>query len=83
MPPISQCDKVLVTGANGFIAVWVIRALLDAGYSVRGTVREERKGAHLRKVFKEEVAQGRFEVVVVDDIAKVSILLCSSLSRIG
>lgn len=32
-------DKVLVTGASGFIAKWCIGAALQAGYQVRGTVR--------------------------------------------
>ncbi|KAL3686919.1 hypothetical protein R1sor_013228 [Riccia sorocarpa] len=30
---------VVVTGANGFIASWVIKFLLERGYKVRGTVR--------------------------------------------
>lgn len=34
---------VLVTGANGFLAGHCIRALLDAGYRVRGTVRSPAK----------------------------------------
>ena len=32
-------DKVLVTGATGFIALHCIKQLLDQGYEVRGTVR--------------------------------------------
>ncbi|MCM1501964.1 MAG: NAD-dependent epimerase/dehydratase family protein [Bacteroidales bacterium] len=35
--------KVLVTGANGFLASHTIDALTDAGYDVRGTVRTGRK----------------------------------------
>jgi hypothetical protein len=34
--------KVLVTGANGYLAIWVI---LEAGCAVRGTVRCATKGA--------------------------------------
>uniref|UniRef100_A0AAU2B5J3 Cinnamyl alcohol dehydrogenase CAD2 n=1 Tax=Conocephalum conicum TaxID=41839 RepID=A0AAU2B5J3_CONCI len=30
---------VVVTGANGFIASWVVKILLERGYNVRGTVR--------------------------------------------
>ncbi|KAL3686917.1 hypothetical protein R1sor_013226 [Riccia sorocarpa] len=30
---------VVVTGANGFIASWVVKFLLERGYTVRGTVR--------------------------------------------
>ena len=39
IPPGS---KVLVTGANGYIAIWLVAMLLEKGYSVRGTVRSER-----------------------------------------
>lgn len=62
--------KVLVTGANGYIAIWVVRSLLEQGYAVRGTVRSESKAAHLRESF---ASYGdKLEVVVVDDITKVS-----------
>ncbi|KAG6551685.1 hypothetical protein Mapa_006774 [Marchantia paleacea] len=30
---------VVVTGANGFIASWLVKLLLERGYTVRGTVR--------------------------------------------
>jgi len=49
--PTANAGKVLVTGANGYIAVWVLRVLLEQGYTVRGTVRSESKGKHLRKLF--------------------------------
>ncbi|KAF7296278.1 hypothetical protein HMN09_01097100 [Mycena chlorophos] len=65
MPAISS-GKVLVSGANGFIAVWVVRSLLESGFSVRGTVRSEEKGTHLKTLF---ASYGdKFEVVVVPDI---------------
>lgn len=76
--------KVLVTGASGFAARYaiyvssqfsgslkcshIVRALLEAGYAVRGTVRTEAKGEALKKVFENH----RFEYVVVTDIAAVS-----------
>lgn len=68
MPAITS-GKVLVTGANGFIAVWVVKKLLENGYSVRGTVRSESKGKHLEEIFKEY--GDKFEIVVVEDITKV------------
>ncbi|EIW55904.1 NAD-P-binding protein [Trametes versicolor FP-101664 SS1] len=67
MPAVTS-GKVLVTGANGYIAVWVVKSLLDAGFSVRGTVRSERKAGHLRTLFAS--AGDKFEVVIVDDITK-------------
>ncbi len=33
--------KVLVTGGTGFLASWIIRKLLEQGYSVRTTVRSD------------------------------------------
>jgi cinnamoyl-CoA reductase len=30
---------VCVTGAGGFIASWLVKLLLEKGYTVRGTVR--------------------------------------------
>ncbi|CCM04261.1 uncharacterized protein FIBRA_06430 [Fibroporia radiculosa] len=50
MPAVTT-GKVLVTGANGYVAVWVVRTLLEQGYVVRGAVRSESKAAHLRTVF--------------------------------
>lgn len=35
-----KTDKpVLVTGASGYLATWIIKLLLEQGYKVRGTVR--------------------------------------------
>ncbi|CCM04249.1 uncharacterized protein FIBRA_06416 [Fibroporia radiculosa] len=67
MPPVTS-GKVLVTGANGYIATWVIHKLLEQDYSVRGAVRSESKATLLRKAF---AAYGdRFETTVVEDITK-------------
>ena len=30
---------VCVTGANGFIASWLVKLLLERGYTVKGTIR--------------------------------------------
>ncbi|KAJ7455614.1 D-lactaldehyde dehydrogenase [Mycena galericulata] len=66
MPPV-QSGKVLVSGANGYIAVWVVQTLLDKGFSVRGAVRSAEKGKHLKELFDDKYA-GKFEFVVVPDI---------------
>ncbi|KAJ7466026.1 D-lactaldehyde dehydrogenase [Mycena latifolia] len=67
MPAVSS-GKVLVSGANGFIAAWVVRSLLEEGFSVRGAVRSENKGVHLREMF---ASYGdKFELVVVPDMAR-------------
>jgi nucleoside-diphosphate-sugar epimerase len=61
---------VLVSGANGYIAMHVVRVLLEKGYRVRGTVRSEAKIAHVKETFKQY--GDKLEVVVVGDITAVS-----------
>ena len=60
---------ILITGVNGYIASWTTKAFLDAGFSVRGTVRDESKGKHLKEVLSSY--GDRFEICVVPDISKV------------
>ncbi|KAJ7731808.1 NAD-P-binding protein [Mycena maculata] len=67
MPAIST-GKVLVSGANGYIAVWVVRTLLEHGFSVRGAVRSADKGKHLDKLFAPY--GDRFERITVPDITQ-------------
>ncbi|TBU27343.1 NAD(P)-binding protein [Dichomitus squalens] len=67
MPAITS-GKVLVTGANGYIAVWIVKSLLEAGFAVRGTVRSESKAAYLRSYFQS--SGDKFEAVIVPDITK-------------
>ncbi|KAI4326251.1 hypothetical protein MLD38_031582 [Melastoma candidum] len=45
-------QTICVTGAGGFIASWMVKLLLERGYSVRGTVRnpEDPKNGHLREL---------------------------------
>lgn len=68
MPAVTS-GTVLVTGANGFIALWVVAYLLENGYSVRGTVRTTQKVERVKEVFKRYGS--KLEVVVVEDITKV------------
>ena len=71
MPAVNKGSKVLVSGANGYIAMWVVRTLLERGYIVRGTVRTEEKGKFMIEYFTSLGYEDKFEVVVVDDIVKV------------
>jgi len=66
MAIVNPPAKVLVSGASGFIAIWVVRSLLERGYAVRGTVRSHEKGNYLKKMFK--TYGDKFEVVVVKDV---------------
>jgi len=59
--------KVLVTGTNGYLAVWTVKKYLEAGYSVRGTVRSLSKSAFLEEQFGE---YGEHLELVVEDITK-------------
>ncbi|RDB23611.1 hypothetical protein Hypma_009300 [Hypsizygus marmoreus] len=52
MPALtSKHATVLVTGANGFIATWIVGYLLEQGYSVRAAVRIAKKGEHLLRTY--------------------------------
>jgi nucleoside-diphosphate-sugar epimerase len=68
MPAISSESSplVLVTGANGFLAMHVVQALLEKGYRVRGTVRSESKTIHIRKTFAKH--GDKLEFAIVEDI---------------
>ena len=75
MPTVNKGSKVLVSGANGYLAMWVVRTLLERGFSVRGTVRTEDKGESMKEYFKSLGYGDEVEVVVVDDIEKVGDLV--------
>jgi nucleoside-diphosphate-sugar epimerase len=75
MPIVPAGAKILVTGANGFAAVWLIRELLQKAYSVRGVVRAASKGEHVKKLFSQEIGEGRLEICVVHDITAVRMRL--------
>lgn len=58
-------QTVCVTGAGGFIASWLVKLLLERGYTVRGTVRnpEDPKNSHLKEL---EGARERLTLHKVD-----------------
>ncbi|KAK4055096.1 hypothetical protein OIV83_000376 [Microbotryomycetes sp. JL201] len=60
-----MAKTVLVTGATGFLATYVVKAFLDGGYNVRGTVRSAQKAEHLRQLFPDEQ---KFQIVEVKDL---------------
>ncbi|KAG9024852.1 methylglyoxal reductase (NADPH-dependent) gre2 [Tulasnella sp. JGI-2019a] len=71
MPPVKAPAKVLVTGASGFVAVWVCKTLLEQGYHVVGTVRSTHKGEYLQKLFeKDGFGKDRFSFMVIEDMVK-------------
>lgn len=66
MPAVSAPATVLVTGASGFVATHVIKALIDQDFTVRGTVRKASRGEYLKGLFGH-----KFEYVIVEDMAAV------------
>ncbi|KZO90232.1 NAD-binding protein [Calocera viscosa TUFC12733] len=66
MAIVTPPSKVLVTGANGFIAVWIVRFLLEQGYAVRGTVRTDSKAKYLKERFAQHGS--KLEVLVIPDM---------------
>jgi nucleoside-diphosphate-sugar epimerase len=53
MTMINPNTPVLVTGASGYIAGWIVKYLLEAGHTVHGTVRDPAKKTgleHLQKL---------------------------------
>jgi nucleoside-diphosphate-sugar epimerase len=81
MPTIAPGDRVLVTGANGYLAAHLIDALLKKGYTVRGSVRSLGKGEHLKELFGE--SGDKFELVVVEDITVVRLDFSALASSTG
>ncbi|KAF8980681.1 hypothetical protein BDQ17DRAFT_1549735 [Cyathus striatus] len=73
MPIVQPGQKVLVTGANGYLGIWTVQRLLDRGYYVHGTVLSESKGTYLKEYFKS--FGDRFEIVIVSDFTKVPNML--------
>ncbi len=63
MSSIKSPAKVLVTGANGFIATWIVQVLIDRGYSGVGTVRSVPKGTVMKQQFED-----KFEFAIVGDL---------------
>lgn len=66
-------EKVLVTGASGFIAAHAIQQLHAKGYSIIGTVRSEGKGEFFVKQypeFKYEIVKDLSQLNAFDDVFK-------------
>ena len=60
-------DRILVSGASGFIAKHIVLNLLQAGHRVRGTVRDTAKGEALRQTMVQYGAPvDRLSIVAAD-----------------
>jgi nucleoside-diphosphate-sugar epimerase len=61
---LPQGSRILVTGANGYIASHVVDKLLGLGYMVRGTVRAPKPW--LNEYFQQKYGPNVFETVFVE-----------------
>ena len=64
--PLPSEQALLITGANGFLGMHVVREALERGYHVRGTVRSESSAAKVRDLFAKY--DSRLSLCVVPDL---------------
>ncbi|KAF7833713.1 cinnamoyl-CoA reductase 1-like [Senna tora] len=57
---------VCVSGANGFIASWIVKFLLLRGYTVKGTVRDPNDPKKVEHLYKLEGAKERLQLIKAD-----------------
>ncbi|KAI1389317.1 putative NADPH-dependent methylglyoxal reductase GRE2 [Hypoxylon trugodes] len=65
---MATSHRVLLTGANGYIAQHILAQLLEAGHSVRATARSQSKIDALKKTFAKYVDTPQLDFAVVPDI---------------
>lgn len=65
-----MADTLLVTGANGFVALHVIREAIAQGYKVAGTVRSVAAAEKVMKIFPDSSSQ--LQIVEVHDITNAN-----------
>jgi len=70
IPKMSTKGTVLISGINGYIAARTAETFLEAGYSVRGTVRSLSSAKGLQDVLENYVEAGKLSIVEVPDITK-------------
>ena len=64
---IDKSKPILVTGASGYIASWIIKKLLQKGCTVRGTVRDkDNKARYQHLVDLTKKTSGKFEAIQAD-----------------
>ncbi|WP_432192866.1 NAD-dependent epimerase/dehydratase family protein [Streptomyces sp. bgisy027] len=65
--PVDTTAPVLVTGATGYVAGWIVKGLLDAGVTVRAAVRDPRNTAKIQHLVDfAEKSPGAIEFFAAD-----------------
>ena len=59
-------EKVLVTGASGFIAIHCINELLNSGYAVKGSLRNMKREGEVRKSLEKHSKHHKLEFCKLD-----------------
>ena len=59
-------EKVLVTGASGYIALHCITELLKNGYAVKGSLRSMNRENEVREAVRKEVSDNNLEICELD-----------------
>ncbi|KAH7091796.1 putative dihydroflavonal-4-reductase [Auriculariales sp. MPI-PUGE-AT-0066] len=59
---------VLLTGASGFLAAWVLKYLLEQGFTVRATVRSQSKADPIAAQYAAAVSSNQLTFAIVPDI---------------
>ena len=59
-------EKVLVTGASGYIALHCITELLRNGYAVKGSLRSMNREHEVREAVKKEIPDNNLEFCKLD-----------------
>lgn len=60
---ITKERPILVTGASGYLASWIIKFLLETGHTVRGTVRSLASKDKYEKLLGLENAKENLQLV--------------------
>lgn len=61
--------RVLITGVNGYIASHIADQLMNQGFIVRGTARDQRKLEIIGTTLLERNSSASFEGFVVSDVS--------------
>ena len=61
--------RVLITGVNGYIASHIADQLMNQGFTVRGTARDQQKLDTVGATLRERNPSASFEGIVVSDVS--------------